>query len=197
MAGVGSLESGERPTQRRRGWPAGCPRRAHGPLTFANNLCQLASGDSALFISDFSNGSLIPPLFINNIVHVESGSGVGLLYDVGNLINRELELRHNDIVTGGGCLVERDDWGECATMAAQVNALDGNTFVIASDNVSVDPKYVASTPLDPDAASYHLDGTCAVADLGEVSALVPEDFDGELRDNGMGGLPEIGPDECP
>lgn len=166
-------------------------------LIFANNLCQLASGDSALFIAKFSNDSPIPPLFINNIIHVESGSGVGLLYDLANLINHEFELRHNNIVTAGGCLVERDDWGECATTAAQVNALDGNTFVIASNNVSVAPKYVNSTPLAPDAASYHLDATCALANLGEVSALVPKDFDGELRDNGVNGLPEIGPDECP
>ncbi|KIG11664.1 hypothetical protein DB30_02883 [Enhygromyxa salina] len=166
-------------------------------LTFANNLCYLRHGDAAMRIATFSNANMIPPLLLDNIFYVESWAGKGVVYEGGNFVNREFELRNNDFVTGGDCLVEHEDWPVCADTAAEVNALDGNAYVLASGNVSIDPLFATPSPFAPTVTGYHLDNSCALRDLGLVSVLVDEDYDGDARDDGNGAWPEIGPDECP
>ena len=85
---------------------------------------------------------------------------------------------------------------EAQANIAEVNALNGNGIVIASDNVSVSPAYVAPAPKQQTVAGYHLDATCALKGLGEPSPQVPVDYDGDPRGDGNASYPEIGPDEC-
>lgn len=86
--------------------------------------------------------------------------------------------------------------GELDTAAA-VNALGVSASLDYAANVATDPAFAAPDPYAPTAAGYHMDGTCVLASLGEITAHEDEDYDGEIRSDGSSTLmPEIGPDEC-
>jgi cysteine-rich repeat protein len=177
----------------------GCPHNAQNCFRLAEyyrfdgNLCHAPFG-TAGYIEPQSNGANPPSLLINNIFHVETGTGPALSYEPPWA--DPFEIRHNDFVTGGKCVVNAIDVPVCAANIAEVNALNGNGIVIASDNVSVSPAYVAPAPKQQTVAGYHLDATCALKGLGEPSPQVPVDYDGDPRGDGNASYPEIGPDEC-
>jgi hypothetical protein len=165
-------------------------------LRFEHNLCTVEDGGAALYIENFFNANGERPYIANNIFHVYHWSDSGVLYRNGGGPNRSFDFHHNDVLTPWGCLVEHVDSAACAMTGDEITGLSGNGYLFASDNVSIDPSHVDPDPMWHTAEGYHLDQSCALRDLGEVTQITDSDFDGDPRGEGNPDLPEIGPDEC-
>jgi len=80
---------------------------------------------------------------------------------------------------------------------AEINGLMTGPLNYAA-NIATDPSFFSPNPNAPAAIGYHLDASCALLNLGEVSIWETLDYDGDLRGTGTNptDYPEIGPDEC-
>jgi len=104
-------------------------------------------------------------------------------------------------VSGNGVAYYRLLDGTESDTTAAINSLDQPLAQrIYDNNVVTAPNFLAPTPSAPLPAGYHLDASCALADLGdEVPFLEDADYDNEDRDTGTAvspPAPEPGPDEC-
>lgn len=178
-----------------------CFQNTDQDMRFEMNLCYVegrasepgvSSQATALWIDQFSDDDG-DQYYASNIFYASPTAGRSFAVDIGT--TDEFTLYNNDLI-GDTCLLH-DDNDNCAETIDDLHALDGNGLVTAQGNVSIEPAFADFQPLTPTADGFHLDGTCALLDLGIASPIVLEDYDGELRDDGVDGLPEPGPDECP
>jgi len=181
-------------------------------VRFEYNLCHAAGrvqssphyGSTAvgLVIDSFWNQDGGQPIVVNNIL--DAGTEATTRYALLYRTLADMTFSNNDLLVGeldqehAICLAKY--WPAslpCAKTIAEVEGLFPPTST-AENLVSILPGYAAPDPNDPSAAGFHLDGSCALRDLGQVSPAVSVDYDGDARGTGSGdGWPEIGPDECP
>lgn len=74
-----------------------------------------------------------------HIFHAYHWTDLGVNYETAGGPTYQFEFHHNDVLTDFDCLIQESDTIVCATTAAEMNALDGNGYLFASDNVNIDP----------------------------------------------------------